>query len=333
MSFTNSNIFTKNSHILFNFINDSVNDINMDNTTIVAKFESKSESESESKSIVEESIDNSINLNLNSGYIKQLISTQKDISVCEIINPILPNAKSKKFIIAIDNDECIGSWGDLSLLYNMFIIEYGKEPSVELFANIMVKTGCIRPYVKNFFDKLLDLKKKGIVYKIFMFTAASNSIGWVFFLSKILESWIGQSFYDGIIYKEMIEEWHIFNKSDISNNLGYIKNMNMIRELIDMYDGIDSTNYHIVAIDDRPGNIVNGIAIGVSPFRIAINLFEVLRFYVPDNFVYLFSKYEKAINESWENYMKNPYMFTNTSLDIDILSSIEYIDNIILSNI
>jgi hypothetical protein len=257
----------------------------------------------------------------------------EDVSECKIINEISDNAsKSKKFIIAIDNDECIGSWGDLSILYSMLKMELGKEPDVEMFKDIMLRTGCVRPYVKNFFEKLLELKKNGIVYKIFMFTAASNSVGWVVYLSKILENWIGQKIYDKIIYKEMIEEWHIFNKSPVSNNLGYIKNMNMIRELINFHDKLDHNNFHIVAIDDRPANIINGIAIGVSPFRVAINLFEVLRLFVPDKFEYLVSKYDSIINGAWENYMRNPSIFTNTNLDFDIIKSMEHIDKIIYYN-
>ena len=238
---------------------------------------------------------------------------------------------NKKIIFAVDNDECIGSWGDLSLLYIMLKIELGHEPDIELFVDIMVKTCCIRPYVKDFFDKLVELKKKGVIYKIFMFTAASNSNGWVSYLCKILEKWYGQSFYDGIIYKEMIEEWHKFNNSDCFNDLGYIKNMNMIRELIDFKDGIDSQNFHFIAIDDRPANIINGIAIGVSAFKVAVNIIEVLRLYLPDKFDYLMSKYSKSINYSWENYLKNPHAFTNASRDIDFLLSLEHVNKIIFS--
>ncbi len=124
----------------------------------------------------------------------------EDVSECKIISKVSDDSTSisKKFIIAIDNDECIGSWGDMSMLYSMLKIEFKKEPSIEMFTDIMVKTGSVRPYVKDLFEKLLELKKCGIVYKIFMFTASSNDNGWVFYLSKILENWIGQKFYDGI---------------------------------------------------------------------------------------------------------------------------------------
>ena len=327
MSFTN--FFSGNPHNLFGFIDDLINeDICMNNTTMTCKSEYKNDN------------DNNMNLDIIYDYTTQPVSILQtdftkikinDISVCGAISPLsrIPlNTKSKKYIIAIDNDECIGSWSDLSLLYNMLKKEFGKEPDVEMFVDIMVKTACVRPYVKNFFEKLIELKKKGLVYKIFMFTAASNSTGWVVFLSKILERWIGQSLYDGIIFQEMIKYWHILNKSTISNNIGYIKNMNMIRELIDTYD-TDSKNVHIVAIDDRPGNIINGIAIGVSAFRVAINLFEVLKIFLPNKVDYLMSKYYKNINEIWENYLKNPFIFTNVNLDIDILLSIEHIEKLI----
>lgn len=311
MSF--ANIFSGNAHKFISFIDDSINeDICMDNTTITCEYKDDNNDD--------------MSLDIIYDYTKHLVP-MPPISPISLISH--SNTKSKKYIIAIDNDECIGSWSDLSLLYSILKNEFGKEPDITLFVDIMVKTACVRPYVKNFFEKLIEFKKAGIVYKIFMFTAASNATGWVVFLSKILEKWLGQSLYDGIIFQEMIEQWHILNKSDISNNIGYIKNMNMIRELIDSYDDIDSKNFHIMAIDDRPGNIVNGIAIGVSAFRVAINLLEVLKFFLPDKVDYLISKYYKNINDIWENYMKNPFIFTNATLDVDILLTIEHMEKII----
>jgi hypothetical protein len=240
---------------------------------------------------------------------------------------------SKKYIIVIDNDECIGSWGDLSLLYTMIKNEnLLYESNLDLFVDIMIKTGCIRPYVKNFFEKLLDLKMKNIVDKIIMFTAASNSTGWVLFLSKILERWIGCKIYDEIIFQEMIYEWHITNNSDVCNSNGYIKNMNMIRELIILKYKQNPQNYDIIAIDDRPSNILNGIAIGVRPYNVAVNIFEVLRIFLPEKFEYLIAKYEKSINQKWENYMKNPHLYTKAYLDRDIFIGIENIDKIIFSD-
>jgi hypothetical protein len=336
------NIFGNNNFKLCDFINGSITDINIDKIIINDNHMNNFTPIPNSTTINELLNDNSVNIDIDADCIEQTISNLsanftkhklEDVSECNISEVSDNTSISKKFIIAIDNDECIGSWGDMSMLYSMLKMELGMEPNIEMFTDIMVRTGCVRPYVKDFFEKLLELKKCGIVYKIFMFTAASNSIGWVFYLAKILENWIGKKLYDGIIYKEIIEEWHIFNKSDISNNLGYIKNMNMIRELINFHDELDSDNFHIVAIDDRPANIINGIAIGVSPFRVAVNLFEVLRIFLPDKFEYLVSKYDKVINGGWENYMRNPSIFTNVNFDTDIMTSMEQIDKIIYYNV
>ena len=114
---------------------------------------------------------------------------------------VITEKKPTKYIISIDNDECIGSWSDMSLLYMMFKIEYGeKKLDIDMFVDIMIKTNCIRPYVRELFEKILELKKKNIVSKVVMFTAASNSTGWVIFLSQILERWMGCKICDEIIY-------------------------------------------------------------------------------------------------------------------------------------
>ena len=269
------------------------------------------------------------------------IVTEKNISLMEnnIIDDLTSSFNSKikiteqipkKYVIVIDNDECIGSWGDLSLLYSMFKKEdLLCESKLDLFVNIMIKTKCIRPYVKEFYHKILKLKKKGIVSKIVMCTAASNSIGWVTYLSKILERWIGCTIYDEIIFQEILNNWHLYNKSDACNNIGYIKNMDMVREIMNFKYMQNPNNYDIIVIDDRPSNILNGITIGVAPYNVAINMFEVLRLYLPDKYEYLMVKYENTINSSWDRYMYCPHDYTNANLDRDIFDSIEYIEKII----
>ena len=237
--------------------------------------------------------------------------------------------KFPKVVIAIDNDECIGSWGDLSLLYSILKHEYSEEPDIDLFVKIMNDACCIRPYVKDLFNKIIILKSKGIIYKVFMCTAASNKNGWVTFLAKILERWIGGKIYDDIIFGELIEEWHRCNKSSPSNNIGYIKNMDMIREILDFKYSCKTDELTIIAIDDRPSNIMNGIAIGVSPYYVAVNIYQVLKVYYPDNYAYLMSKHDFVINKSWERYLRNPILYSKAHNDNDIFKGIEYIEKII----
>jgi hypothetical protein len=162
-----------------------------------------------------------------------------------------------------------------------------------------------------------------------MFTAASNSTGWVIFLSQILERWMGCKIYDEIIFQEMIVEWHLFNKSNCYNDIGYIKNMNMIHEIMDYKYKHETCNFKVIAIDDRPENIVNGISIGVKPYNVAINIFALLQIFLPEQFEYLMQKYNNIINGSWEKYLKCPYIYSSAFTDREIFDKIEHIEKLI----
>ena len=55
----------------------------------------------------------------------------------------------------------------------------------------------------------------------------------------------------------------------------YIKDMNQIRAVA----GVD-VDTPVIALDDRPDNILNGEAIDVVPYFVAVNLVEVARQFV-----------------------------------------------------
>lgn len=245
---------------------------------------------------------------------------------------VIDNKNKKKYIIVIDNDECIGSWSDLSLIYNIFKFELKiDKPDILTFIDIMTKTGCIRPFVKDFFERIIDLKKKNIVSKVIMCTAASNSEGWVTYLAELLNYWIDYPLYDEIIYRERMDIWHDIKDTDKYNSIGYIKNMDMIKHIIDNKYKCNHKDFEIIAIDDRPSNILNGKTIGIKPYIVAINIYNVLQMYTPSQFDILLTKYEKIINESWEKYLKNPLKYTNAFEDIQILNVMENIEKIIFS--
>jgi len=236
--------------------------------------------------------------------------------------------KNKEIIFAIDNDECIGSWADLSMIYLMLKQESLElELNINLFVDIIIKTNCVRPYVKLLFDKLIEMKKQGLIHQIIMFTAAPNNKGWVSFLSKVIEKWYGQPIYDNIIYQEMIEEWHFENKTISINETGYIKNMHLIHKKYHPEKQIE--NLCFIAIDDRPENIINGIKIGVNPYKVALNLIEIIRMYFPTLFEYLFNKYSISLLEPWNEYIKFPKLFSDYNNDKDFLFIVDNIDKII----
>jgi hypothetical protein len=228
----------------------------------------------------------------------------------------------KKHIIVLDSDECVGSWGDLSLIYNLFQIEFKHElENIDTFMNIIITTGCIRPFLRELFNHITELKKNGAVHKVYMCTAASNKAGWVNYLVSIIEKWYGCKIYDEIIHREHIEEWSKKNKVPFSNSIGYIKDMNMIKEVIKKEH--PDEHFEIIAIDDRPQNILNGISLGVKPYLVAVNLIEVVRMFYPDKFDFILENYGECLNNVWTDFLKNKHKYTNTYNDIELLKIIE----------
>ena len=230
---------------------------------------------------------------------------------------------TKPFIMVIDNDECIGSWGDLSQLYSLHEI-FNKTPSVETFSNLLIQTGCVRPYLREFYDTVLKMKSDGMILKIYMCTAAKNIKKWVSFLHLILEHWYGKKIYDGIIDGELIHEWHVANNTQEINSIGILKDMNQIRKIANV-----DINTPVVALDDRPTNILNGYRIKISPFFVAINLVGILRLYFShwdDIDMYLVkTTYNNSLQQSWVRYLTNSEQFTNASSDLIVLHIANYL--------
>jgi hypothetical protein len=270
---------------------------------------------------VQISIDNLIKIPCNMSIGDTIVKGKDESST--LIEPV------KKVILAIDNDECIGSWGDLSLLYNIYKAEFSLDPPVELFVKIMEETYCIRPHLRELYNKILFYKNVSKnIDKIYMFTAASNSTGWVTFLRKILVHWFGEEIYDGVIYQEMIRDWHLENNSIALNENGYIKNMDLIRKLINS-SSQTNINFEIIAIDDKPQNIVNGIAIPVKPYKVAVNVNEVIKLFLSNHYEKIYAKYKHEVNLSWGHYSRNPNYYSIASCDYDIKLSIRKIDNLL----
>lgn len=220
--------------------------------------------------------------------------------------------------IAVDNDECIGSWGDLSLVYSFIKKNISTSPSVKMFAEIIEETQCIRPYVRHLFDALLLLKDSNCIGKIYMFTAASNVTGWVAFLKDVLEEWYGRPIYDGLIDGNEIINWNL-NRGIPSVRTGTIKDMCMIRSKHSLHP------YHpVIIIDDRPENVINGEGIKIKPYMVAVNVIEVIKKFMPEH-LHLTVSYSEILQSSWNKYQVSSEKFTNVSLDIDMLNIVEYL--------
>lgn len=250
-------------------------------------------------------------------------------------------SKKELIIVALDNDETIGSWTDISMLYSFYIKVIVKEPPIDVFVKLINDAKCVRPHVKHLFDTLLELKSENHIDGIYMCTAACNTMGWVKFLKDVLEKWYSNFYqtpikiYDGIIDQETIVKWHedkclpsAFKKSG-----GVIKNLDIIREMVDP----THDNIKVIIIDDRPENIENGIPISISPYSIAVNMGIAMEIYISewDDVVKIIGTdkanfYKWSMMENWRKYENFPSHFTQCACsDIEIYKSTEYLKSIV----
>lgn len=182
--------------------------------------------------------------------------------------------ESKREILVLDNDECLGNFSSSSLMMNMFIkyIETTTHPEktniplheyysnmvfpyIDLFVNYLEK-GLARPYLKEFIQKMYQLKLECKIKKIVMYTATSNRFGWVTFLSKLIPIYanVPLDFYDEIFTRD-----HCMFRNKV-----YIKHLNYV----------DSNTSKIVMIDDLPDQIIsiNALIIPVSKYLKHVSL-------------------------------------------------------------
>lgn len=228
----------------------------------------------------------------------------------------------EKTYIVIDNDSCIGSWGDLSLLFAL-IKYYGNIPDVDYFVKLMEETVCIRPYMRNFYDKLMMLKENGKIHGIFMCTACTNQSGWVDFLKLIIEKWYGRKIYDIVVHLEKIQEYHTEKKTPWKNDIGIIKDMKLF---IDNHFCDPSGKF--IVFDDLP-NIYNHSKLYTVPqYNVAVNLVEVIRIQLPEFYLKCDVHYS-ALYKSWYDYRMFPSYFTNAEADDIFLRLCDELDSVI----
>ncbi len=183
------------------------------------------------------------------------------------------------FVVAVDNDECIGSFPDLGLLFSLFL-HAGRPPPVKVFVGVLEEYSLLRPGLRLFFQTILDMKKEGLVHSIVMCTAASDAIGWVSFLRRVIEEWFGAAVYDHIIDGKMICEWHRRQgTSAIHGGTGaLVKDMDHVREVVNV-----TRDTKVFMMDDRPTAVLNAsVIVEVPPYRgVAMDVVEVMERIAP----------------------------------------------------
>lgn len=224
-----------------------------------------------------------------------------------VVSPTALCSQKQPVVVAIDNDECVGSWGDLSLLYTLYThVLRQPDPPIDVFTNLLTATGCARPHLREFYDSLLERKAKGDIHAIVMCTSARDTLGWVSFLRRVLEAWYGKPIYDHLVEGNMLLEWHSKHGSPCTDASGCIfKDMNQVRQIAGV-----SKDTPVVAIDDHPEKIVNGHGIGVEPYTVAVNLVAVCRQFVEGWSDALEAHYLSSLQESWMSFHRDASRFT-----------------------
>jgi hypothetical protein len=221
-------------------------------------------------------------------------------------------------VLTLDSDETLGSWGDLSLLYNFVTITLGVTPCPVRFAEIVIATRVVRPHLEAFFERALELRKRGLIHSIALMTAASNSEGWVSFLTQTLRVWFRQVTktdydltFDAIICQEEILDWN--KTKDLYQKCGGIpKDLHQVLHRLDL-----PFTHPIIMVDDRPGAVSNAThLLRVDPYVVAVNLNLVARRFLKDGWTPSYECfYGEVFMESWREFEKRPEAFTDAAKD------------------
>ena len=183
-----------------------------------------------------------------------------------------------KFLVVIDNDECIGSFPGLAALFTVFL-RCGMPPPVQFFVQLMTTYGCIRPGVREMFDDIVAHRRAGVKFFTVMCTAASNGGGWVTFLRHLLEAWYGGQVYDHVVDRTMLVQWHNEHKTAVMDpDTGWIiKDMNLVRAACGVAEHVP-----VVMVDDRPMAVCNAhMIVGVAKYCVPLDVVAIMEKHVP----------------------------------------------------
>ena len=185
----------------------------------------------------------------------------------------IQSAPPREVVLAIDNDNCVGSFEDLSMVY-MLWRACSYAPPVEWFVARMEEYGCVRPGLRQLYEYIVTARLSGWRLHVVMCTAASNTSGWVCFLRKALETWFGDDVYDHVVDGQMMTAWHsqCGTPAVVPGRGWLVKDMNFVR----MVCGVPCST-PVIMIDDRPGAVVNGtLVVGVAPYRKSFCVSDVM---------------------------------------------------------
>merc|ERR1712166_1178432 len=154
--------------------------------------------------------------------------------------------------VVFDLDETAGAWGAGSLAFNMFHKFAGKAPPTDMFVRHYLECGGARPWLKQLLKTLEEWKRIGRIDEVAIFTAASNSNGWVTFLQECMELYAQTP---GLFGSCIARENSPLAVAE-SGGVRTVKDLSLVSPDAE----------HVVLIDDKPEYALNGYVIGVPEY-------------------------------------------------------------------
>merc|ERR1712195_52082 len=162
------------------------------------------------------------------------------------------SATRKHRAVVFDLDETTGAWGAGSLAFKMFHKFAGKAPPTNMFVRHYLECGGARPWLRELLKTLEEWKRIGRIDEVAIFTAASNSNGWVTFLQDCMELYAQTP---GLFETCIARENSPLAVSE-SGGVRTVKDLSLVSPDAE----------HVVLIDDKPEYALNGYVIGVPEY-------------------------------------------------------------------
>ena len=158
----------------------------------------------------------------------------------------------KHLAVVLDLDETAGAWGVGSIAFKMCLKFDGRAPPTDVFVHHYFECGGARPWLKELLKTLEEWKRIGRIDEVAIFTAASNSNGWVTFLKDCMELYAQtRGLFETCIARE--------------NSPRAVSESGEVRTVKDL-SLVSPDAEHVVLIDDKPEYALNGYVIGVPEY-------------------------------------------------------------------
>lgn len=175
--------------------------------------------------------------------------------------PPKPTSAGQDFSVLFDIDQTMGNFGKGSFIYQVHMKLTGAPPPIATFVEMYLARGAIRPWLSPLLKTLEEWKRVQRIGQVGIFTAASNELGWVSYLTECFEVYAATP---GLFMKsDGSNSRLVFSREDsplvrtASDGIRTVKDMSLVSDMAE----------NVVLLDDKPDYAVNGWVIGVPEYQ------------------------------------------------------------------